>query len=70
MRINCLVRFANPIPVQKTSANGIGEFSRSFNDQRAFDSDDGAAKTRREQRMRRFKMLEARKRLRQPRFCN
>lgn len=62
LQINCLVRFAaNPVPTEKVQPNGFGDFQRSFNEQRAFDSDDGAAKIRREQRMRRFKMLEARK---------
>ena len=80
MRIR-LVRFANPIPIQKIperASAGTNVTSKQqqqqqqqsqqqqqhyaqFNEQRAFDSDDGAAKIRREQRMRRFKMLEARK---------
>merc|ERR1712130_281711 len=60
--VNKGVRFAaNPVPTEKVQPNGFGDFQRSFNEQRAFDSDDGAAKIRREQRMRRFKMLEARR---------
>jgi hypothetical protein len=56
-----LVRFANPIPSQKPIQNGINDFNQPKTEQRGFDSDDGAARSRREQRLRRFKMLEARK---------